>query len=79
MKFQRLMFYKHKNCKDIIILILWSNKYENYYKLKIEYWNISPRDKEPWPIGIRETVRIIHKNVKNWSIYRPCASFNHII
>ena len=71
MRFQKGLFYQHKNSVDLIIEILWSGKYENYHKLKIAYWNISPRDQDPWPIGIKETVRIIHKNVHNWSIYKP--------
>lgn len=69
MRFQKGLFYKHENCKDIVIQVLWSRKYANKHKLKIDYWNISPYPDKPWPLHIRDRVRIPVENEKQWKLY----------
>jgi hypothetical protein len=79
MRFKKGMLYKHKNCKDIIIYVLYSGLFNVNYKLKIEYYNISPYPLKPWPIGIKDKVKISIDDANNWTIYRPCPSFMHNI
>lgn len=53
----------------MIIRILWSGFFNNVHKLKIEYWNISPRDKDPWFIHVKDRVKIDSNNAIFWSEY----------
>ena len=69
MRFKKGLFYKHDNCKDIIIRVLWAGYYNNVHKLKIEYWNISPRDKEPWYMHVNDRVKISADNAIFWHKY----------
>lgn len=78
MKFKKGLFYKHINCKDIIILVLWAGEFSGYSKLKIAYYNISPYPLKPWPINITDKVKIKIEDYDKWGVYRPCSSFEHI-
>jgi len=68
--FKKEQFYKHKNGRDIIIQILWSGQYRDYYKLKIAFWNISPKSLPPFPINETKIVKVFLTDLDQWQNYK---------
>lgn len=70
------IFYKHKNCTDIIIrtVVVEDDKEKKRRdqgdrKMMVDYYNIANIKGEPRKIGIREAIKIKDEQLENWEEY----------
>lgn len=61
-------FYKHFNCIDVAVFVTKAIWVPNYLVCKVRWINaVNPSNE--WDVGLPETIKIRHEDVKNWKLH----------